>query len=170
MTHDEFNALLDEPVIVSAIREEEARSTGEIRVLVTHRVVEDPMAEARRRFFALGMEATAQRNAVLLLIAPRTQTFAILGDTGIHGRGGDALWAGAAAAMGEAFREERWTDGVVGAIRRVGEALAQHFPRTGEADVNELPDAIVREHGAGADPADGSRADDGAEGRGVDRG
>lgn len=165
MTHDEFNALLDEPAVVGAIREAEAQSTGEIRVLVTHLAVDDPMAEARRRFAALGMEKTAARNGVLVFIAPKSRTFAILGDSGIHGCGGDALWAGAAAVMGEAFRAERWTDGVVGAIRRVGEALARHFPRTGADDVNELPDAIARDHGGAAEPESGSSTDDGTGGR-----
>ena len=146
MTHDEFNALLDEPAIVGAIREAEARSTGEIRVLVTHVEVDDPMAEARRRFASLGMEKTAQRNGVLILIAPKSRTFAILGDAGIHACGGDALWAGVAAGLAEAFRAGRWTEGLVKAIRLVGDELARHFPRTA-ADVNELPDALLRDPG-----------------------
>jgi uncharacterized membrane protein len=145
MTHDEFNALLDEPAIVAAIREAEARSTGEVRVLVTHRPVPDPLAEARRRFAALGMERTAQRNGVLLFIAPKSRTFAILGDTGIHRHGGDELWGGVAGAMGTAFRNGEWTEGLVRAIRMIGGELARHFPKTDEPGVNELPDAILRD-------------------------
>jgi uncharacterized membrane protein len=145
MTHDEFNALLDEPAIVNAIREAEARGTGEVRVLVTHQAVADPLTEARRRFASLGMEKTAQRNGVLIFIAPKSRTFAILGDTGIHERGGQDLWNGVAGALGEGFRAGRWTDALEQAIRLVGDELARHFPRTSAADVNELPDAILRD-------------------------
>jgi uncharacterized membrane protein len=149
MTHDEFNALLDEPTIVGAIREAEATSTGEVRVLVTHLSVAHALPEARRRFASLGMEKTSQRNGVLIFIAPKSRTFAILGDTGIHARGGDALWEAVAAEMGEAFRVGQWTDGLVRAIKRVGEELARHFPRGADTDVNELPDDVLRERTPG---------------------
>lgn len=145
MTHDEFNALLDEPAIVTAIREAEKRSTGEVRVLITHRSVPDPLAEARRRFGSLGMEKTGQRNGVLIFIAPKSRTFAIVGDTGIHAQGGDGLWTAMAGEMGEFFRAGQWTEGLVRAIGRVGEVLARHFPRSGDGDLNELPDALLRD-------------------------
>jgi uncharacterized membrane protein len=145
MTHDEFNALLDEPAIVGAIREAEARSTGEVRVLVTHLEVEDALAEARRRFAALGMEQTGQRNAVLIFIAPKSRTFAVLGDTGIHQHGGELMWAQVAHGLGVAFRAGRWTEGLVQAIREVGDELARFFPRGPGDDVNELPDAVLRD-------------------------
>lgn len=145
MTHDEFNALLDEPAIVTAIREAERRSTGEVRVLITHRGVPEPLVEARRRFESMGMEKTSQRNGVLIFIAPKTRTFAIVGDTGIHAQGGDGLWTAAAGEMGEAFRAGQWTEGLVRAIGQVGDVLARHFPRSGDDDWNELPDAIVRD-------------------------
>ena len=144
MTHDEFNALLDEPAIVTAIREAELRSTGEVRVLITHRAVPKPLVEARRRFESMGMEKTAQRNGVLIFIAPKTRTFAIVGDTGIHAQGGDGLWTAVAGEMGASFRAGEWTEGLVRAIGRVGDVLARHFPRSGE-DLNELPDAILRD-------------------------
>jgi uncharacterized membrane protein len=82
---------------------------------------------------------------VLLFIAPKSRTFAIVGDIGIHARGGQELWAGVAGALSEAFRAGRWTEGLVEAIRLVGDELARHFPRTGAGDVNELPDAILRD-------------------------
>jgi uncharacterized membrane protein len=145
MTHDELNSLIDEAALVRAIREAEARSTGEVRVMVTHRAVPDALAEGRRRFAALGMDRTAQRNGVLIFIAPVTHTFAILGDAGIHERGGEALWGGVAGELSAAFKAGRWTDGLVEAIRRIGEELARHFPRGEATDVNELPDAVLRD-------------------------
>ena len=162
MTHDELNTLLDEAAIVRAIREAEERTSGEIRVLVLLRAVEDPLAEARRRFADMGMEGTACRNGVLLLIAPESRNFAILGDEGIHRCGGEALWSGVAAALTDDFRAERWTAGVVGAVARVGEALARHFPSRGEADTNELPDIVVRDRESPVDSGN-----DGSAGKGI---
>ena len=44
----------------------------------------------------------------------------------------------------EAIRsaEARSREGLVQAVAQAGELLAQHFPRTAGADVNELPDQI----------------------------
>ena len=65
--------------------EAERRSSGEIRVLVSRRKVEDALATAQREFLRLGMAKTRQRNGVLLYFAPLSQRFAIVGDTGVHG-------------------------------------------------------------------------------------
>jgi putative membrane protein len=46
--------------------------------------------------------------------------------------------------MGEHFRSERFSEGIVEAVREVGGALERHFPATGE-NPNELPDSIVEE-------------------------
>ena len=47
--------------------------------------------------------------------------------------------------MGDDFRADRFTEGIVAAVKRVGDELARHFPRRpGETDRNELPDAISR--------------------------
>jgi uncharacterized membrane protein len=156
MTHDEFIALLDEPAVVAAIRAAEARSTGEIRVLVAHEVVGDALAEARQRFARLGMTRTAARNGVLLLVAPCSRAFAVVGDEGIQARGGDALWSRATTVLGDHFRRGEWTSGVVSAIALIGDALARHFPRDASAsDQNELPDALLRDH-----PQDHTASDD----------
>ena len=137
-----FLSRLDHDRIVAAIREAEDRSRGEIRVHVARKAVEDPQRAAAALFEKLGMAATADRNGVLIFVAPASQRFAVVGDKGIHEKGGEGFWKDVASAMEEDFRQGRFTDGIVKGVAKAGDALAAHFPRTGRSDVNELPDEV----------------------------
>ena len=143
MQADAFLKALDDARIVAAIQQAEARSRGEIRVHVAEGEVPDAQAAARADFPRLGMTRTAERNGVLILVAPESQTFAVVGDQGIDERCPEDFWASVVETMREHFREGRFTEGLVAAVERVGDELARHFPRKpGETDRNELPDAI----------------------------
>jgi uncharacterized membrane protein len=112
-------------------------------------VAEGPVADARAAaqadFPRLGMTDTAERNGVLILVAPESQTFAVVGDQGIDGLCPEGFWTSVVEAMREHFHEGRFDEGIVAAVTRVGDELARHFPRRpGETDRNELPDAISR--------------------------
>jgi uncharacterized membrane protein len=131
----------DSDRIVAAIAAAERGTSGEIRVHVTRRKPKDIEARAQRRFHLLGMTNTRQRNGVLIYVAYRAHQFRVLGDTGIHAKVGDAFWAAVASDMEARFRKEEFTEGVIAAVERVGEALASHFPRLA-GDINELPDSI----------------------------
>jgi uncharacterized membrane protein len=128
--------------IVAAIRAAEACSSGEVRVHVTDREVEDVEGAARAQFEALGMTATRERNGILIYIAPRRRRFAVIGDQGIHGRCGPELWREVVGAMAEDFRAGRFTDGIVKGVGKAGEVLGAHFPRAQGCDINELEDAV----------------------------
>jgi uncharacterized membrane protein len=138
-----FTALpqLDADRIVAAIQAAEQRTSGEIRVVVARASTPDPKQAARHEFARLGMATTRFRNGVLIFIAPRSRNFAVIGDTGVHEKCGDAFWQELANTMTEHFRRGEFTAGVVQAIDRAGARLAEHFPRTG-SDRNELPDEI----------------------------
>lgn len=144
MKPKEFINQLDEARIVDAIAQAERKSSGEVRVYVSRRRRTDPLAIAQKRFLDLGMTRTRHRNAVLIYIAPRTRQFAIVGDAGVHEKCGDAFWREVSASMTDLLKEGRFTDALVGAIQKVGDLLARHFPRDSN-DQNELPDRIVRE-------------------------
>jgi uncharacterized membrane protein len=145
MKPDAFVASLDDERIVAAIREAEARSRGEIRVHVAERKVADPRAESAAVFERLGMAATADRNGVLLFVAPESQSITVIGDKAAHERCGEAFWTAVVVAIREEFRAGRHTEGIVAGVRAVGEELARHFPRRpSEADTNELPDSVSR--------------------------
>jgi uncharacterized membrane protein len=130
-----FFSSLDNDRIVAAIADAERKSSGEVRVHVTRRKPEDLEARARRRFEELGMTNTAERNGVLFYIAPAARRFQVLGDSGIQE---------VAAEMEESFRRGDFTEGILRGVRKVGEVLEAHFPRSAQ-DRNELPNAIDEE-------------------------
>lgn len=145
MTRDAFLSAIDDARIVSAIQVAEARSRGEIRVHVAQGVVPDARRAAEADFARLGMTATAERNGVLILVAPETQSFAVVGDRGIDEKLPPGFWDEMAAVLAADFRAARFTEGIVSAVTRVADELARHFPRRpGEEDRNELPDGVSR--------------------------
>lgn len=134
---------LDDRRIVEAIAEAERQSSGEIRVYVSDKRVDDVLREAKVHFLRLGMEKTRARNGVLIYIAPRSQNFAIVGDVGVDQVCGQEFWAGIASEMEAGLKQERFTEAVLLGIERVGAVLATRFPR-GPDDRNELPDDVAR--------------------------
>lgn len=146
MRHEAFLEALDDARVVAAIREAESRCRAEIRVHVTDEAVADVDAAAAVTFEKLGIADTAERNGVLIYVAPETQRFAVLGDRGIAAASDAGVWSAVTATMQPLFRAGRFTDGVVAGVRAVGAELARLFPREpGESDTNELPDAVSRD-------------------------
>ena len=142
----DFGAAIDDERIVAAIRAAEARGRGEIRVHVTREAVGDAETAAVEVFERLRMVATAERNGVLIYVAPRSHTFAVIGDRGVHEHCPEGFWREVRDAMREDFRAGRFTEALVHGVERVGEVLGRAFPReAGRDDTNELPDAVSRD-------------------------
>jgi putative membrane protein len=91
----------------------------------------------------MGMTGTRGRTGLLLMIAPWRRRVVILADRGITEKVGAGLWSGVVEALTRAFREHRYTEGLIAAIDDLGAALAPHLPPA-PGDVNELPDQIDR--------------------------
>ncbi len=144
MRHREFLSRLAHERIHAAIHDAEQKTSGEIRVLVSHKPAPDPVAAAQQAFLRLGMQQTKDRNAVLIYVAPRSRTFAVVGDEAVHARCGDAFWRELAGAMTGYFQRGDFTDGLVHGIGRAGELLAEHFPREPD-DQDELLDDVAEE-------------------------
>jgi uncharacterized membrane protein len=141
-----FLEVLDDDRILAAIRDAEERSRGEVRVHVARGRVANARAAAEAAFPRLGMTETAERNGVLVFLAPESQRFAVVGDEAVDARVPEGFWVSVVEVMAGEFRAGRFTEGIVGAVAKVGDELARHFPRRpGEDDVNELPDAISRD-------------------------
>jgi len=140
----QFLSQLDHDRIVAAIGESEKATSGQIRVHVTRRRPTDLEARARRRFEKLGMTQTPHRNGVLIYIAPNLRQFQILGDTGVHEKCGDDFWKETAGEMEADFRRGAFTDGILRGVEKVGQVLAEHFPREA-GDTNELPDEVTED-------------------------
>ena len=144
MNSREFLAQLDETRIVAEIAKAEQGTSGEIRVFVSQREVEDAVLRAQRRFEKLGMTRTRLRNGVLLYFAPRSRKFAVVGDLGIHEKCGPTFWEEVSTEVRAHLRTERFTDAVIQGVRKVGGVLARHFPpQAGDRD--ELPNEIARD-------------------------
>ena len=145
-----FLNALEHDRIVAAVADAERRTSGQIRVYVSRRSPEDALVLARARFVELGLTRTRERNAVLLLFAPKVRRMAIVGDAGVDARcpGGPAYWQGVLDAMREPLRAGNYTDAIVGAVGTIGTLLAEHFPVSsadGEANENELSDDVIED-------------------------
>ncbi len=144
MRTKEFLRKLEHDRIVEAIREQEARSSGQIGLYIQRGELSgDPVEAAQKRFQKSGMHKTRHRNAVLIFVAPRAHKFAVVGDEAVHSRCGNDLWNRIVQKMAEHFKQERFSDAMIDAIRDIGQVLAEQFPRTG-GEKNELPDDVVQ--------------------------
>jgi len=141
MKHRDFLNQLKHDDIVAAIRTAEQKTSGEIRIFVSHKKVADAVVAAQAQFERLGMTKTRQRNGVLIFVAPAARKFAILGDQGVHQKCGDAFWREVAAEISGHFTKSEFTAGILHGIQKAGELLAAHFPPQ-PGDTNELPDQI----------------------------
>lgn len=144
MNADQFIATIVDEQVIQAIQSAEARTSGELRVFVTDKLVDDPMAEAWKTFARLKMQDASQRNAVLIFVAPKARKFSLVADEGIHHFCQEAFWNQLAQQLSEGFKVGDYTSALVGVIEDIGRALSEHFPRLGD-DVNELPDEVLRD-------------------------
>lgn len=141
MKTSEFRKRLHDDQIAAAIREAEKKTSGEIRVFVSQKKIDDAVAAAQSAFVGLGMAKTRERNGVLIFVAPLARKFAVIGDEGVHKRCGDEFWRQMADEMSGHFKSSQFNEGIVHAVRKAGELLAQHFPRRPD-DRNELPNRV----------------------------
>jgi len=145
MRHEEFLGALASEQIVAAIRAAESRTRAEVRVHVTDEASLDTQSAAAAVCEKLGMTVTAERNAVLIFVAPETQRYTVLGDLGIHQACAPGFWGSVTEAMRARLLEGRFTAAIVAGVRQVGDELARCFPRRpGDGDRNELPDELSR--------------------------
>jgi uncharacterized membrane protein len=140
----QFLSKLQHDAIVAAIREAEKGTSGEIRVFVSRRAVEEPVAVAQAHFLRMGMDKTRHRNGVLIFVAPTSHKFAVIGDASVHRQCGDAFWRELSDEMAGHFRKGEFTSGLVQGIRKAGHLLARHFPASPD-DGNELSDEVAHD-------------------------
>lgn len=127
--------------IVAAIREAESKTSGQIRVFISRKQIEDAVAAGQTEFMRLGMTKTRRRNAVLIFVAPKAHKFAVIGDEAVHRKCGDVFWQALTAEMSDYFKKSEFTQGILHGVQKAGELLATHFPPH-PGDPNELPDQV----------------------------
>ena len=127
--------------IVSAIKEAELNTSGEIRVHLENNCKDDPVERAVHIFNHLKMYDTKDRNGVLIYVAIKSKKFAIIGDSGINQSVPSDFWDGIKERMKGHFVAGGYVEGITTAIREAGISLGEFFPYQLD-DVNEQPDEI----------------------------
>lgn len=127
--------------MVSAIQTAENNTSGEIRVHVEVGESKPALHVATRIFKELGMDKTADRNGVLILLEVDRREFAIIGDEGINKVVSEDFWDSERDLMQQHFKRGEFAEGIALAIEQVGAKLKKFFPYQAD-DVNELPDEI----------------------------
>jgi uncharacterized membrane protein len=133
----------DQLEIVRAIRTAELYTTGELKVHVESRCpAADPYSRAVELFEHLGLHRTEERNGVLVYAAIHERRFAFVGDTGVGAPLGSEFWSEAQQRMSVAFRRGACGEGIVGAVRALGERLGKKFPARPGPNKDEVDNDI----------------------------
>lgn len=128
--------------IVESIKSAEAKTSGEIRVHLDRQCKgATPVDAARMTFDRLGMHNTREKNGVLIYLAVHDRSFAVVADTGLEGKFEGAFWDGVRDRMGKAFSEDKFGEGISGAVKDIGDKMSAAFPHTA-ADKSNLSDDI----------------------------
>lgn len=141
---NEFLTEKEEHALVREIRAVEAKSSAELRVLITTKLVFRPMRYAWKLFDRLGMHRTNDRNGALILVIPMGHRFAVIGDSVWSEVVGPAYWEELSNAMSRHLRAGRRYEALAYGIRSLGATMAGAWPATDE-NPNELPNEIVYE-------------------------
>lgn len=118
--------------IAAAIAQAETGTDGRIAVRLIPDAAVDAFERAESEFERIGMSRLERRNAALILVAPRARQYAVLGDSALHERVGDAFWKDVVAEVQPIFARDDVTGAIVRAVERIGSALREHFA-SGEA-------------------------------------
>jgi uncharacterized membrane protein len=131
-------------MLVQAIQAAEKTTSGEIRVYVESRTKKgDALSRATEIFFKNKMNATKERNGVLVYVAVEDRKLAIYADQGIYDKVGVEFWYSQVQEMTSHFKEENYVKGMSVVIAEIGKALTHHFPYDRVSDSNELSDEIM---------------------------
>lgn len=128
-------------LIVSAIKEAEKNTSGEIRVHIDDVCKGDAYSKAVEVFYKLGMDKTVSRNGVLIYVACNSKVFAIVGDKGINDAVPENFWHDVSAHIHDSFAAGHFAEGLADAVMMAGAKLKDYFPYTPD-DVNEQSDEI----------------------------
>lgn len=136
-----FLSKAEKAQVTAAVRAAELKTSGEIRVHLERKMVGDVLVHAKKIFEKIGMTDTADRNGVLILLGVKCKTVVILGDSGINAKVPANYWDEEVRLLLGHFREDRFGEGLVTVIYKIGEKLQQFFPFDRQ-DVDELPNEI----------------------------
>lgn len=127
--------------VETAIARAESNTSAEIKLVIARHCWGSIRDKARSVFRSFGLEGTAGRNCVLILVITTNREFLIYGDRAVHEKVGQSFWDDVRDEMLSRFRESRFGDGMALAATRVGEKLSGWFPHQAD-DVDEIPNEV----------------------------
>lgn len=141
---------VDKKAIEAAIIHLEQQTSAELRVYIERKIPHvdgfhhelDGYERALQVFQQLEMDCTQHHNAVLIYLAYKDHYCQIIGDKGIHQYVGEAFWRQVCNEMIHVFKQNRYTDGLIMGINRIGNELIVHFPIQPD-DKNELANEVM---------------------------
>lgn len=135
--------------VALAVRASERRHRGELRVVIegplplaSLRTGHNARSRALEMFSRCRVWDTAENTGILIYIQLVDRRVEILADRGIAACVPQAEWDGMCRQIEAAFRAGNGHDGVIAAVMRAGDLLAEHFPARVD-NPNELADAPV---------------------------
>ncbi len=111
-------------------------------------LIPPPIKKARVRKRAISLfrvstdHRTVGRTGILLYLSMREHRAEIVADSAIVEKVEPAIWGEAMAAMIDLVRAGKPGEGMAEAVRRMGNVLSEHFPKTHQ-NPNELPDRLI---------------------------
>ena len=103
---------------------------------------------AIREFERLGIGSTRHSAGCIIFISPLDRYVTVRCDRLVSKRIGHDEWPKVVDFITKGAKEGKHYKGVLQAVQRMGERLAEHFPADGEGVLNELPNAVVFSDGA----------------------
>lgn len=140
---EDFLSSEEEQQIISAIREAESQTSGEIRIHIENSSSKDVFERAREVFHYLKMDNTKLQNGVLIYVAVSDKTFVIYGDKGINDAVPNDFWNSTKDVIESHFKNGNFKQGLIEGVLKAGEQLQMHFPWI-HGDFNELPNTISK--------------------------
>lgn len=152
---DAFDSLTSDQKeeIADAIAKAEAKTSGEIRVLVVaaSSVVpqltkgEQRMAllhRAEKEFVKLGIQNTRDKTGVLIMVSLEERMVQVLAGSGINDLVPENTWPDMVQCIVDGIKAGNTAQGISRAVAVIGTMLAEHFPVKSD-DSNELSDSVV---------------------------
>ncbi|MCH3881013.1 MULTISPECIES: TPM domain-containing protein [Tenacibaculum] len=140
---EDFLSVEEEQEIVSAIRQAERNTSGEIRVHIERKTDKDHYERALEVFHMLKMFNTQQENAVLFYVAVDDHKFVVYGDKGIDVVVPKNFWETTKNTMQNHFKNGNFKQGIVDGVLSAGKELQTHFPWSIK-DEDELSNEISK--------------------------
>ncbi len=140
---EDFITADQEQQIITAIRNAEKATSGEIRIHIENHTSLDVLDRAKEIFYWLQMNNTTECNGVLIYVAVKDHRFAIFGDQGIHNAVTDNFWEITRDSILKQFKTGNFAQGLVDGILTIGEQLQHYFPKNAN-DSNELANDISK--------------------------